>query len=305
MSEFKNKMITTKGMELLSKAISGETLEFTRIEMGAGEFVGDIGEAESLVQAKQNLPITKVTRKGSQVTLSAALKVEDITSEYDWTEIGVYARGKDGVEILYMYGHTQNSSFISKDSLDEKLINVTVLVSNVTEVTAVIDDSLVYLTAESLSQHEVDTNTHKDIRSQVESLKEYIKKIDISWEGITEKPETYPPTSHRHDKNEIDNFPTTLPANGGDAHTVGGKTFNWSWGTGSPTHIWGSGGDSSQQYVYKPASVSVGHADRATKADKSTYAQQDTALDQASLKNIIISPNNPSGGVNGNIWIKY
>ena len=50
MSEFKTKSITIKGMELLSKAISGEQLEFTRIEMGSGNFEGDIGSAEALVE---------------------------------------------------------------------------------------------------------------------------------------------------------------------------------------------------------------------------------------------------------------
>lgn len=93
MSEFKTKSITTKGMELLSKAISGEQLEFTRIEMGSGNFEGDIGSAEALVEVRQSLPINKIVRKGSQVTLSTSLKIEAITTPFEWTEIGVYARG--------------------------------------------------------------------------------------------------------------------------------------------------------------------------------------------------------------------
>lgn len=240
MSEFKNKSITSKGMELLSKALSGEPLEFTRIEMGSGKFEGDIGSAESLVNTKQNLTINKITRKGSQVTLSTALKIEDIITSFEWTEIGVYARGKDNVEVLYMYGHTTNSSYIAMDSLNEKLINVTVLVTNATQVTAVIDNSLVYLTAEALKQHESDSETHKDIRDSVEKLKEDLGNIDISWEAIQGKPETFPvtkhshswgtitnkptefePIDHTHTKAQIADFPSSLPANGGNADTVG------------------------------------------------------------------------------------
>ena len=85
MSEFKNKSITTGGMELLSKALAGETLEFTKIELGSGNFTGDIGEGSEVIQLKQSLPITKISRKGSQVTLSATLRMEDITVDFDWT----------------------------------------------------------------------------------------------------------------------------------------------------------------------------------------------------------------------------
>lgn len=180
MSEFKTKSITTKGMELLSKAISGEQLEFTRIEMGSGNFEGDIGSAEALVEVRQSLPINKITRKGSQVTLSTSLKIEDITTPFEWTEVGVYARGEDNVEILYMYGYTTNSSYISKDSLNEKLINVTVLVASTTQVTAVIDKSLVYLTAEALKEHESDSKTHRDIRASVEEIQRQVEGLDVS-----------------------------------------------------------------------------------------------------------------------------
>ena len=54
MSEFKNKSITTKGMELLAKALAGEPLQFTHIEMGRGTYTGEIGEAISLIEKKQH-----------------------------------------------------------------------------------------------------------------------------------------------------------------------------------------------------------------------------------------------------------
>ncbi len=200
MSEFKNKSITTKGMELLAKALGGETLQFTHIEMGSGTYTGDIGEATSLIEKKQYLPITKITRKGGQVTLSATLKLEDIKEAFNWSEIGVYAKGNDERDTLYMYGYTENTSYISKDSLNEKLIHVTVMVSSASEVTAVIDNSLVYLTLEELKSHNMDIKAHEDIRKNIELIKETISNIDVSWEGITGKPVTFPPASHQHDE---------------------------------------------------------------------------------------------------------
>lgn len=184
MSEFKNKSLTVKGMELLSKALVGEPIEFTRIELGDGQYEGDLGFAEKLVSVKQNLPINNLDRNGSKVTLSAVLKVQDIKGDFNWSEIGIYAKGKDGIEHLYMYGYTENTSYISKESLNEKLIHVTVMVSNAAEITATIDDSLVYLTAESLTEHNIDSYSHEDIREKIIMLTEQLANMGVKVETI-------------------------------------------------------------------------------------------------------------------------
>ena len=184
MSEFKNKSLTVKGMELLSKALAGEVIEFTRIELGDGVYDGDLGFAESLVNIKQNLPINNLDRNGSKVTLSAILRVEDIKRDFKWSEIGIYAKGSDNVEHLYMYGYTENASYISKDSLNEKLIHVTVMVSNAAQITATINDSLVYLTAESLAEHNMHHHAHQDIRENIILLAEQLVDIEIRLEDI-------------------------------------------------------------------------------------------------------------------------
>ena len=184
MSEFKNKSITTKGMELLSKALAGEEIEFTRVELGNGKYEGDLGFAEKLVSVKQTLPINRLDRNGSQVTLSAVLRIEDIRSDFNWSEIGVYAKGSDNIEHLYMYGYTENTSYISKDSLNEKLIHVTVMVSNAAHIDATISDSLVYLTAESMAEHNTDQYAHEDIRENIILLAEQLADIEIRLEDI-------------------------------------------------------------------------------------------------------------------------
>ena len=184
MSEFKNKSLTAKGMELLSKALAGEPIEFTRIELGDGVYEGDLGFAESLVSIKQNLSINNLDRSGSQVTLSAVLRVEDIKSDFNWSEIGIYAKGKDGIEHLYMYGYTENTSYISKDSLNEKLIHVTVMVSNAAQIEATINDSLVYLTAESMAEHNIDPYAHEEMRENIILLAEQLVDIEIRLEDI-------------------------------------------------------------------------------------------------------------------------
>lgn len=46
----------------------------------------------------------------------------------------------------------------------------------------------------------------------------------VPWSGITGKPSTFAPSSHNHTIGEISNFPTSLPANGGDSDTVSGHS---------------------------------------------------------------------------------
>lgn len=219
MSNFNNKSITNKGLELLSAAMAGGKLEFTRIVMGSGAYSGDIGLIENLVSQKQSLDIKSITRKGSQVVLSTTLLQSAITEDFYWKEIGVYAKGADNLEVLYMYGSATDTSFISKDMLNEKMINVGVLVSNAQNITATIDGSLIYLSRVDLEEHDNSKTAHAPLIAWVQSLFDSLK---LTWDSITGKPDTFPPSSHGHKASEITGLPTSLPANGGNADTVDG-----------------------------------------------------------------------------------
>lgn len=275
MSDFKNKAITSKGLELLSKAITGGQLTFTRIEMGNGVQDKDPVDVERLVNVKQNLQITSINRKGSQVTLSSTLKLEDVKEEYDWTELGVYAKGDDNKEVLYLYGYTENSSFISPTSLNEKLIHVTILVSNATEVSAIIDNSLIYLSQAEMDVHNDDEAAHKPLREWVQGLFDSLK---LTWGNIVGKPETFPPSSHSHSKNDISDLPTSFPANGGNSDTVDGVHFHPRVGLdnkGTPYAYLFNGGDDENCYVYPLSSMSVGNADTVDGKHASSFATFD------------------------------
>ena len=195
MSNFNSKTITSKGLELLSAALAGGTLEFTRIVLGSGTYEGDIGLIESLVSQKQSLDIKSITRKGSQVVLSTTLLQSAIVEDFYWKELGVFAKGTDGVEKLYMYGSASEASYISRNILNEKMINIGVLVSNATNITATINNSLVYLNQNDLEAHNNDANAHRPIRDWVTNL---FANLTLSWSKITEKPSAYPPSVHEH-----------------------------------------------------------------------------------------------------------
>lgn len=48
----------------------------------------------------------------------------------------------------------------------------------------------------------------------------------VAWNNVTGKPSTYTPSSHTHTKSQITDFPSSLPANGGNSSTVNGHTVN-------------------------------------------------------------------------------
>lgn len=48
----------------------------------------------------------------------------------------------------------------------------------------------------------------------------------VAWGNVSGKPSTYTPSSHTHTKSQITDFPTSMPANGGNSTTVNGHTVN-------------------------------------------------------------------------------
>ena len=106
--------------------------------------------------------------------------------------------------------------------------------------------------------------------------------------------------AHTHTKSEISDFPTSLPASGGNADTIGGKRFNWEFGSTTPTHIWGSEGSATEQYVYQPSQVSVGHALNSDKVGN--VVAQNIPVYLGSNPDLSIL-NNPAYNQNYDCWV--
>lgn len=104
MAKYKRIVTTEAGLELLAKAYESETtIMFTAVKTGNGIYDGteDLSGATALKSVKQSFGLSGVSRTGAQVKVRSVLSNNGVTSGYDITEIGLYAKNPDSAEILY------------------------------------------------------------------------------------------------------------------------------------------------------------------------------------------------------------
>lgn len=164
MAQF-NVTLTNGGAGVLAKCIGGKQLVFTKMSMGDGRYSGQSQDAAALVSVKANLTIAKITVKDGTATIRSVLQYKSVETGFTWREIGLFARDPDTqAEVLYAYGNAgEQGDYIpgsSEATLDEKIINIRAMISSAANVTAVIDESLVFATQQDLSAHEDNTNIH-------------------------------------------------------------------------------------------------------------------------------------------------
>lgn len=112
MLEVYKKVLTKKGQQLHAKNLAGDQITFTRFQFGSGSYTGT--EADSYFEAmtalktpKDSFPFSKVevvskdSKSTCKLTLAASNAVDGVEAGYYITEIGEYAKGNDGVEVLY------------------------------------------------------------------------------------------------------------------------------------------------------------------------------------------------------------
>lgn len=103
------KVLTQKGAELHAKCLAGtsSSITFTKFVLGNGTYTGSestaaIAAMTSLRSAKKEYPVTSaevVNAATCKLTLNASNL--EVTTGFYVTEIGVYAKGSDNVEVLY------------------------------------------------------------------------------------------------------------------------------------------------------------------------------------------------------------
>ncbi len=149
--------LTNKGRQLQAKAQAGAQLVYTRMAVGSGTLSGQSLESmTALIAPIKDLNITRLKRPAgaTRALIGATLTNQDVTTGFYLREIGIFATDPDDGEILYMYANSgATADYIAPqgDGVIEKALNMNVFVGSAANITANIDESLVYATQQDLA----------------------------------------------------------------------------------------------------------------------------------------------------------
>lgn len=100
--------MTNQGVSLLTRALGGEEITFTRFKIGnanlpAGRSVETLTD---LIHPVMDFGITeKDDSQPGIVSLTGGFSTSDVEEDFTWRELGIFAKGEDNVEILYAYAN--------------------------------------------------------------------------------------------------------------------------------------------------------------------------------------------------------
>ena len=208
MAEYTGMTLTKKGRALQAKAQTGVKLEFTKVMVGDGLLAGgvSIDTLTQLIAPKMTLAIQDMAVIGDGTSrIRVVLHNKDIETGVFIREVGVYANDPQEGEILYSITNSGDQSewLPPKGSsrVVELILDLITVVGTASNVTAIINDTLLFATRQDLKEHINDKNNPHHVTAVQAGAA---------------------PTIHLHTISQITDFPAALPANGGNAATVGG-----------------------------------------------------------------------------------
>ena len=178
MAKFNGYVITEAGRNLIAKGLTGDTITFTKMQLGDGTTSNDGRTMTALVSTKADLPIIGLSNTGTGIAeLRFLINNKDITTGFYIKEVGVFAKGSDGVEVLYAYNVSPNPDFIppfSANNIIEIEYVDSIIVDQVANITASIDPSITYMTQAQISSTYVkktDIATQTEVDNGLEDTK--------------------------------------------------------------------------------------------------------------------------------------
>lgn len=164
--------LTDAGRALIVKALSGETLTFTKLAIGTGDDPGEVGDLSDLVSSVVDMQITSIEKGDGVVKLEGSFDNSALNAGIYARELGVFAEDPDIGEILYAYANAgEFPAYIpadSSNSFERITMRVLVAVGDAENIEAVIGEFAGYVTKEELASHTMSTeNPHQVTAAQV------------------------------------------------------------------------------------------------------------------------------------------
>lgn len=166
-------LLTAAGKNLLLRALVGDAIKFTKIQLGNGP--AQIGaEVTALQNPLITIPITKMDVGKEYVTLTAGFTNGSIENGFHITEAGFFAEDPDDStkEILYAVGNEDESTadYVPDNSsrILEMQFSAVIFIGDAENVSAAISSSLVYASKEDFDKHTSNSaNPHGVTKEQV------------------------------------------------------------------------------------------------------------------------------------------
>lgn len=151
--------ITADGKNLLIRAISGETITFTRFKIGNGTAEDfDISALSDLINPLVEFDINDIdTSDTGYVKLTGSFDNTYITTDFYWRELGIFCKGEDNIEILYAYANDGDNAGLlrssTSDIVTEQTVSLVIAVGDAENVTAILSESAIYTTKSEFESH--------------------------------------------------------------------------------------------------------------------------------------------------------
>lgn len=173
---FPRPQVTAVGRALLTKVMDGEPLEFTRIKMGSGSLTDvSADRLTNLVYTEASIEISQILRGDDYVSIRGIFSNEDVTTGFYWREVGLFAKDPVIGEVLFAYANAGSiADYISPATASEivRTVVMVVSISNASQITLVVDESLTYATWE-------------DLQDLAESVRKSFENVNNKFTNIT------------------------------------------------------------------------------------------------------------------------
>ena len=178
-------ILTNKGKNLYAKAQTGKLLKIKKVVLGDG-ILENLESIENISQLKNKILDCDIKKfqviQNEIATITFYLNNQDLETGFYWRELGVIVEEPDTQEeILYCYGNAgENGEYISAGGgadILEKNVSIDLIISNVKNITAIINKSLLYASQTDIEELTSLINTKSDKK------KIYNCIVQTNWEG--------------------------------------------------------------------------------------------------------------------------
>lgn len=163
--------LTIPGMNALFRAIAGKQLVFTKVVIGNGA-EQELATVSAIANPLLTLTLDEITVADTNAKLTVRFRNSTISSGFRCTEVGIFCKDPADAttEVLYAYGTEDDATaeYIAPAAgeVQETQIDFFVFISNAENVSAVINQSLVYATQAELSEHTGAKNNPHSVTAQ-------------------------------------------------------------------------------------------------------------------------------------------